>query len=156
MNFTRNDIYKSFDISAEPANKFTTPGGESFLSSIHNDYVNFYRGGVSSLLILKEPIRNALMALAFKPFNLFYDAINRMMGELANGGFINYWLDSMNNIRGLTLKVDNIGPQVLTMEHLMIGFQICLATATSGMIVFGAEVAVEYFKAGKFRNAFTT
>lgn len=115
------------------------------LTSFHNNHRIGYRSGFSSLLILEETFETCFMANNIEPFNPFYEYFNRIMGELADGGLLMYWNELDVNPRGLKMKLEAIGPEVLTMEHLLIGFQICFAVLGFGILAFGAEIAMKYF-----------
>lgn len=68
-----------------------------------------------------------------------------MLSYLAAGGLIFYWENLWSNPRGLKMKIDEIGPQVLTMEHLMFGFYIWLAVLAISIIAFVGEKATKAF-----------
>lgn len=69
-----------------------------------------------------------------------------MMGRLADSGLLTYWYEFYKNPSGLKLQIEEIGPQVLTMEHLLIGFQICIAVLTLSVIAFVAEMTIKCSK----------
>lgn len=132
-----------FDWIAEPANKITMITPAQQLSQFHNNHYHGYRSGFSSLLILEESIETLFLANNVPPFSPFYELFNRVMGELADGGLLTYWNDMDINPRGLKMKADIIGPQVLTMEHLMIGFQIYLIAIVLCVLTFGVEIGMK-------------
>lgn len=113
---------------------------------LQNNRDFIYRSGISSLLVLHQAIETLLHVVLFVPFDPFYELYNKMMGRLANGGFLNYWFDLEVNPRGFNVKIDKIGPQVLTMEHLQIGFQICLVALAVSAIIFATEIALKSYK----------
>lgn len=76
---------------------------------------------------------------------LGYDR-NNLLINLASGGILNYWLNFETNPSGIDRKNDGVGPQVLTVDHLMMGFQIFLAALLISLIAFVGEVAIEYLK----------
>lgn len=121
-------------------------GFSSMISRIHNDHRVYYRSGISSILVLKENIQTTFYAFYFNPFDPFYKAVNKVMGELADGGFLTYWKYLRTNPRGLKMTVENIGPQVLTMEHLMLGFQIYLITSAISIVAFSFELLVKLLR----------
>lgn len=126
---------------ADPENKFSHAAHLNDFLKAQSDHQFGYRSGVSSLLVLKEAIETVFVATQFVPFDPFYELYYEMMSRLADGGFLSYWNDLHTNPRGQKQKIDKIGPQVLTIEHLMIGFQICLTAAAVSMIAFLAEFA---------------
>lgn len=110
--------------------------GNRIASTIHNVY---YRYGVSSILLLKDSATSLFVTFPFKAFNPFYELFNRMIGNLANGGIYNHWLAIFLKSKGFNPRIDEIGPQVLTMEHLEIGFLICIGASVTSIIAFGLE-----------------
>lgn len=94
-------------------------------------------------MVLQERARTFLGAYAFDRFNPFYDSINKMMRNVAAGGIFNMWFLKLYNKQG-HLKIDGTEPQVLTMEHLLIGFQICLVPLIASAVVFGLEIASKF------------
>lgn len=145
MNFIKNDTQEFYQTVAEPANKIAVTTKASVLSQVHNNHYYYYRSGVSSLLILKENVETLFHGIFFSGFNPFYDSFMNLTGGLADGGFFNYWDDMTINPKGFKMKIEEIGPQVLTMEHLMICFKICLGSSIICTIVFVAEVGIEIF-----------
>lgn len=129
------------DWIAEPENKFTT-------LEIHNmiRVVSNYRSGTSSVLHLKEKSLTFFAAFCFVRFSPFYELFNELMSNLAAGGIYDFLYESILNPLGSKLKIDEIGPQVLTMEHLMIGFQVCSVLLIFSTIVFGLEIALKYYE----------
>lgn len=124
------------DVIAEPANKFAVLQYSTVLSEIHNEQ----RSGVSSIKILGEKVDTFFLTFKFIAFNPFVDYINQIMDELAAGGFLSYWRKLEMNPKGFKTKIDDIGPQVLTMEHLEIGFVICLYLYAICEIIFVFEI----------------
>jgi hypothetical protein len=138
---------KLLELVVEPANKIAFVAGESILPHTHS---SFYRSGISSLKILQEPIRSTSLAVAVRPSFPFFDVINQMLSKLAAGGILSYWQDLTINPKSFKMKIEEIGPQILTLEHLMIGFQICLAALTFGVIAFGLEIGVKFISKTKY------
>lgn len=118
----------------------------SKLSSIHNNHLEYYRSGVSSILILEEKVETLFQVFLFMPANPFFDFFNQIMSELAAGGLLSYWRKFEINPKGLKRKVDKIGPQVLTMDHLEIGFLVCLLPCGIGAIIFVFELVLKCCK----------
>jgi hypothetical protein len=131
---------------AEPANKMAVFEFLSKFLTIHNNHREYYRSGVSSIKILDERIETNFQVFFFMPSNPFFDYFNQIIAELAAGGFLIYWRMLEINPKGIERKIDVIGPQVLTMDHLMIGFQICLFACAIGATTFVFEVAIKCFK----------
>lgn len=137
---------RCLDRLVQPENKLTVVIPYAVYSVIHNNQKDFYRSGVSSISFLEQEFETYFVAFSFKPFDPFYEYFNTVMGELDAGGFLNLWNDWLFNPKGLKMKIDRIGPEVLTLDHLMVGFQICLVTATIGVLAFGIEIGVMFFR----------
>lgn len=82
----------------------------------------------------------------FWPLNPFFDYFNQILGELEAGGFLIYWRKNEINPQGFKRKLEEIGPQVLTMEHLEIGFLVCLFPFGISAIVFVFEIILKCCK----------
>lgn len=128
-----------YQIIVEPTNRATMIGLPTALLYIEN---RFYRSGHSSLSILDEKLRTLYIGLSFKQFSPFYEVLNEIVGYLTSGGLINLWNDL--NPKHRKREFEDIGPQVLTMEHIAIGFQTCLIPFTLSTIVFVIELAFNY------------
>lgn len=125
------------DIVAEPANRGTTLTYPYLLLSINN---NKFRSGQSSLTLLEESYVVTGFSLAFWPFSPFFETFNERILDLLSNGIIDHWFGEFENAQGFKRKVTvDIGPQVLTMEHLEIGFIFCLVAATFSVIAFMCE-----------------
>lgn len=103
-----------------------------------------YRTGTSSLLRLKENGGTYFGAFYFYHFSPFYESFNNMMGDLTSGGILDLWDKYINNRRDIKSKIDVIGPQVLTLEHLSTGFFICLILLVLSVVVFMLEFVIKY------------
>lgn len=97
-------------------------------------------------MVLQENIENRFSALSFKPYSPFYESFNKLMGELADVGLLKHWNNLELEIKFYKKKIEEIGPQVLTMEHLMVGFQICMAALSMSVIAFVGEYINLCFK----------
>lgn len=132
---------KCFNLISEPENKMVMILNDSFYHSIHN---KLYRSGISSILVLDETVETIFDVFIFPkeaPFR-FHESFTRSVGEMADAGLLNYWRATHQNPKGIKQKIEDIGPQVLTMEHLEIGFQIYVISLIICVSAFVAEVAV--------------
>lgn len=132
-----------YNMVVEPEAKTTVIGSVKILWIINNIRL---RTGQSSILLLKETFRNLFIGLTFKDFSPFYEMLDVKIGEMNAAGLIGLWWtrEFQNNDRKRT--VEDIGPQVLTMDHLEIGFMICLVPLTFSVIAFFAELLIKYLK----------
>lgn len=103
--------------------------------------------------MLEEKIKMLTLGLKFKPFSPFIDILNKKIGELAAGGLINYWSDSMLNPKGIKQSIEEIGPQVLTMDHLAIGFLFCAIPFILCFVALVSEIVIHKFAAKKLKQS---
>lgn len=116
------------------------PITREFLESIHNTQ---YRSGVSSISLLPdENLSSEFMGLAFRPYSPFFETFDEKIDQLISSGLTAHWFKNYINPKGLKRVAGVIGPQMLTMEHLTIGFQICLVMLMLSFIVFTLELIV--------------
>lgn len=88
----------------------------------------------------------------FKPFSPFYETFKDMFGQLVTLGFsssMELQLPLPPNKRTEDLE---IGPQILTMDHLGLGFIACLIFMGLATVVFFMEVTVNYLNKLLSRN----
>lgn len=141
-----NDVMRYYEIVVEPANRATLIGVPKILSLIEN---RIYRSGQSSLVVLNEKLRTLYIGHVFKHFSPFYEIFDEVVGFLSASGLIDRWLNDELNPRRKKRIYEDIGPQVLTMEHLSIGFTICMI-----MLVFSAVVFILEVLGGKVYSKF--
>lgn len=119
----------------------------SELTAIHNHgrlfdvNIKTYRSGISSLHLLEDNIQTIYMAIVFKGFSPFLETFNDRLHRMMSNGLIDYWQRNENNPEGFMKKVDKIGPQVLTMEHLEIAFWVCMIPLAFACIAFICEIS---------------
>jgi len=120
------------NIVAERANKATTMR----FSSLDKGDLPLYRDGDVSFKILSENVLTILMSQVFKPFSPFYESINNKVDQLITSGIISHWIKEEK----LEIKFDEIGPQVLTWDHLYLGFAACMICLAIGFVIFLCEL----------------
>lgn len=128
-----------FDIIAEPANFGATLAAPYSLSKISNKY----RSGVTSIALLEDFLFTIPVAVAFPYFSPLVETFNEKIHQLLAGGFITHWYSDIMNPKGFTIKPEEIGPQVLTMDHVTIGFLFCLFPLMLGFVAFICELAIK-------------
>lgn len=124
------------EIIMEPEVKGTMVVPRQVLAMINNQY----RSGFSSLEMLEETVATTPAGLMFRVFSPLVEIFNEKSHQLFAEGFITYWYDNMFNPKGFTRKPEHIGPQVLTMEHLRVGFLVCLCPLLLSLIAFFVEL----------------
>lgn len=133
-----------FNIVAEPANKFALCAQKDAIDRIHH---SLYRSGFSSLNVMKNyaVIHGAGYALKMlSPFNgMFNDIVLR---SFEAGLFLKEYKDFIFK-NGLKKQLyEAIEPQILTMEHLEIGFKLCFILLCLACFIFALECSVQAFK----------
>lgn len=97
-----------------------------------------FRSGIPSLFRLDGTVHSSKYGFTFKKFSPLLETFNEMTGRFLDYGLLN---ENSEYIRQFEAS-DNLGPQVLTMEHLKLGFAACLITLGFATVVFFIEVFV--------------
>lgn len=130
----------SVDI-AEPANKAFQIWARKALSLINDGY----RSGISSITLLEENMISTPMSHYFPAYSPLFEIFNEKIHQLLAGGFFFYWDENYYNSKLYVNKPEEIGPQVLTMEHLKVGFLVCLCPLILSIVIFFGECACKMF-----------
>lgn len=119
--------------AAEPANKFFVAVTAEEFAARNNEFIF----GRSSLILLKENIKTSYSCLVYKAESPFKKIFDIKLIQLHESGII----------ANLTSKIDliensekEIGPEVLTMEHLEIGFLAWLVPLIISVVCFVFEI----------------
>lgn len=128
LNYTHFDfsIYKKLE---DPSFK-----GGLLTTTTHLDQVKNYN---FDWRVLKEILVSTNLGLVFKAHNFLYQPFNGKIQQLIPSGIIDYWIQFYG-----TKKLGSSapsGPIVLTMDHLMIGFQVTLVSLGLALIAFIIE-----------------
>lgn len=138
----RIDVYKYYEMIAEPENKATTSLPRFILKRIHNE---IYRSELSSLSLF-EAFETVCWGQLYYPYSIYFETFNEKIGEMNSNGLNAYWRE----IKGIKKVHEEIGPQVLTMDHLGLGFVFCIVPLFIALFVFIGELA--YFWGKKYRQ----
>lgn len=136
-------LIKQLQIVAEPDNQMVAIGVEEYIRYIHS---KLYRSGFSSLEVLKETVRNVYFGLWFKAFSPFNEILNDRILRLFDGGIIQYWTNYRLDPKSIKKVAEDIGAQILTMDHLEIGFIVCLIPITIAGFVLLIEIGIPKIK----------
>lgn len=128
----------SFNFAAEPGNKAVTLAYDFLLNVVHT---RKYRQGFSSLKILKEPVRSAYLGVRFKDFSPFYHILNEQIMRMFESGLVQQYREVVLRPEDLNF-VEKLGPQVLTLDYLGIGFIFCLIPMTVAIVLFVIEILI--------------
>lgn len=134
------------DILAEPSNKATTVFSQTVMSINSNQ---LYRSGIPSVAMMEKTLVTMLHGYLFPYFSPILEQFNEIVHLLLSNGLIYYWDDIVVNPKGLKMKQEEIGPQVLTMDHLTVGFLACLCPVIFSILVFIGEVLLFKVKSRK-------
>lgn len=132
------DYLTAYEIAVEPANKAVSQTTDGFLRTILNKK---YRSGISSLSALDEIVQLLTGGCGFKNFSPFFETFNEKIGQLIAAGFAQKLEDFVFALK--KSKNDDIGPQVLTVEHLGLGFIACLILLAVAIAVLLMELIVD-------------
>lgn len=111
-------------------------GFSTFMSVIHNRQ---YRNGFSSLLRLNEKVHSLYLGIPFNSFSPYRDITDKIIHDLAAGGLSHYWLRQDLNPKDRRTIIEDLGPQVLTLDHLAIGFIVCAVPLGLSMLMLAFE-----------------
>lgn len=127
----------------EPENKFTMMVTQSFVTYISTAYL---RTGISSLTLLPENVLNLISGMPFKFHSPFYEEFNGKIGEMISSGLTQHWFDRQSNEKGVKKLEESEEAQVLSMDHLAVGFQICFVPLSLSVVVFFIELSIPALK----------
>lgn len=104
-------------------------------------YLGDFRRGFSSIEVLEENIETFHLSLVFPAFCPLIEVFNEKIHQLLASGMVSHWHDCLLNPTGMKKKPDEIRPQVLTMEHLEVGFLVCFCPFILSIFTFVCELA---------------
>ena len=124
---------------AEPSNHVTQMNLKEVVDQLQ--YFE-YRRGAASVVMLEDDWITTYSGIIFKAFSPFFEIYNEMLGRLESNGGLEEWRDW--NQYPTKPNVDEIGPQVLTMDHLWIGFLAWLIPLALSALVFAFEILSQF------------
>lgn len=130
---------ETFDLVAEPDNKAFKVNFAEFVQYLHNTK---YRSGVSSLITLDDTLMTAQYSLVYTYNCPYAEMLDRKTTQFLEGGFSTHWYKEIFNPTDMKRELEDIGPQVLTMDHLEIGFIVWLVPVLLCILVFIIEIAI--------------
>lgn len=98
--------------------------------------------GTPSAQCLIQTVVTVFYGLKFLEYSPFYEEFNDKIGQMISAGVT----ENLNNKRRFEKKADDIGPQVLTMEHLEVAFIACMIPFIVCIIVFVVEISIFQIK----------
>lgn len=127
------------EIAAEPANLGMAAATKNMLKTL---MVYYYRSGIPSLFPLDITMFTIKYGFGFKRFSPLFETFNEMIGRFLAHGL----LSKSHELTRQPKESDNLGAQVLTMDHLELGFVACLIPLGIAIIVFFIEFMVSKFQ----------
>ena len=122
------------DVASDSSNRAATDDYRYELNYIEK---HAYRSGITSLLPLDEDYITYHFGVVFKHFSPYFETFNDVKIWFESNGIMEKWRrDSEDS----STKPDELGPQILTMDHLKIGFLACLVPLIIIIPVFIAEI----------------
>lgn len=131
------DYYTCLEITSEPINKAIAQIPEAGFKQIVK-----YRSGASSLFALNEIVFNVPHVFGFKPFSPFFETCNDVIGQSLASGFFIDWIKEI--ILTKRVEIGDVGPQVLTIDHLGLCFIACLIPLAVSFVTFVVELIIKY------------
>lgn len=122
----------------DPSNKGTMAVTTQVLN-----YLNRYRHGSPSIKTLNENIQMYFMGLRFPDYSPFYEEFNEKIHDMISSGLIEYFRSTEASVKKAD---DDVGPQVLTFQHLRMGFIFCLVPLGISAVVFLGEILVHVLR----------
>ena len=98
----------------------------------------FYCSGTTSLNIMDEAYKTAYAGVPYKKLSPYVEVFNEILAKMEPNGMMEYWRRFKSFS---TTKIEQIGPQVLTLDHLKIGFLACCIPMVLAVIAFIGELA---------------
>ena len=87
--------------------------------------------------MLEENYKTLDSAIVFKEYSPFFETCNEIKGSLESNGIMEKF---RQNNKILRIEPEELGPQVLTMDHLRLGFLACLIVAAVSVAAFFGEL----------------
>lgn len=143
LNICRVNIKLQFDIASEPANKIGIHASELHFLNFLNER---FQSGQGSLHRLREIAKVSHFGAWFYRFNPFFDQMNELIGRMVSGGLFRKWLSENREENKLRSKIEDIGPEILTMDHMEVAFIASLLPLTLALTAFFVEIFVHCVK----------
>lgn len=138
-----SDDHECLNIISDPSTKGVTIMTDDQFNQAEN---RVFRSGFSSLSILDEGLTTFFVGLSFDDFDPYYETFNSKICQLFEAGIISLHHKIYVNPKGIERVAEPIDTQVLSMEHLGVGFLIYLSSLAISFIVFLGEITFSYFK----------
>jgi hypothetical protein len=128
------------DAVTEPENRYGFISTPNLMKTLNKDE---YRYGVSSIFVADVDITPMWFGYTMKP--LVKEIISTKAAHLQEAGILSYKINSAF-MKDFETKPEEIGPQVLSLQHLEAGFVVILCLLGFSVAVFAVEVAPKLLK----------
>lgn len=129
------NITNDLDLASEPTNKMFSV---RYKSQLQNEMEEMRRGSPSFVVL--ELTFQFRFCYIFLPFSPFYETLNEKISQANSNGRISRIREARFGRDEFWKKVEEIGPQVLTLEDLSAGFICFLVPLCISIIVFVLEL----------------
>lgn len=125
-------ITQMLNIVAEPQNKITRFSVPRHLKHINADF----RSGISSIHFIDKGIAPAIAGVSFRPYHILTSTFKERISRLFEAGFDRFWFQKNRD----SISSEETKPEVLTLDHLEIGFISCAVILAIGVAIFVLEI----------------
>lgn len=135
-----DEMTECLNIASEPKNHVTC----LTISSAMQDVMTKYKTGSPSFKLLDEPVFSVYFGTLIEKYSPYIEVLNEIVFGLMSGNILEYNENQFFKFRPKNTKFssDEVGPQVLAMDHLDNCFLIITIFLTLAFIIFLIEVAV--------------
>lgn len=95
-----------------------------------------FRSGITSLNYIDKDFRPLVAGLSYKPHHILANKFSEKTSRLFEAGFNKFWFKQIRE----KVETEEIGPEVLTLDHIGIGFVSCIVILTIAAAVFVLEI----------------
>ena len=134
LNLPEGTIFE-LSVASEPSNRATALATSTTLREIPKV---FYNSGTSSLKVLDENYKFVYTGVVFKKESPLLEVFNEMVAKMEPNGLMEYWRRCLSYPATI---IEEIGLQVLTMDHLTLGFLACCIPLALAVVVLLCELA---------------
>jgi len=104
------------------------------------------KSGFKNYKIIEETFLSTSEGITLIFSSTINEAIDEKIAALLESGILSHWIAGVYKEKSQVANLNSDGPQVLTMDHLFIGFVIWLIALTFTILVFSAELICRYFQ----------
>ena len=99
------------------------------------------------MTLMEEDYKMMHYRIVFKSFSPYFEVYNEVLGWMESKGFMSFWRQKYDYY---LQRIEDMGPQVLTMDHLKDRFLACLVQLTLSVIVFIRELLMSKIRSLRF------